>query len=100
MLLKIYLGISFLTLICMVLYIFSLENKISNKYGKQFAEKAKETTKKDIPGAILAWLKILITSFIPIFNVFILIIIIFFEKNIYEQTDEIVEKTLKEKERE
>lgn len=94
MLLKIYLGISILTLICMILTNFSLVNKMENKYGDEINAKAKKTKKKDIAGTILACLKVVIMSFIPIYNIILLIVILFFMNKVEEKSDEMVKSAL------
>ena len=97
MLLKIYLGISIITLICMILTNFSLVNKMKNKYGDEIDAKLKKTKQKDIAGTILSWLKTVIMSFIPLYNIVLLIVILFFMNKVEEKSDE-MEKSALEKE--
>lgn len=94
MLLKIYLGISILTLVLMILNNFSIVNRMKNKYGKEIEEKSKETKKKDIAGIILDWLKVVIMSFIPVYNIILLIVMLFFGNKIEEKSDEMVKNAL------
>lgn len=97
MLLKIYFTISILTLILFSLQNLSGINRVKNKYGNDLD---KFEGKKDIAGAIMAWLKIAIISFIPLYNLFMLVILVFFTSKITEQTDEIVKNAVKNKRRE
>ena len=90
MLLKIYLGISIITFILIVLNNFSIVNRMKNKYGKEIDAKSKETKKKDIAGIVLGWLKAVIMSFIPIYNIILLIVMLFFGNKIEEKSDEMV----------
>lgn len=94
MLLKIYLGISIITFILMVLNNFSIVNRMKNKYGKEIDAKSKETKKKDIAGIVLGWLKAVIMSFIPIYNIILLIVMLFFGNKIEEKSDEMVKSAL------
>ena len=94
MLLKIYLGISIITLICMILTNFSLVNKMKNKYGDEIDAKLKKTKQKDIAGTILSWLKTVIMSFIPLYNIVLLIVILFFMNKVEEKSDEMVKSAL------
>ncbi len=94
MLLKIYLSISILTLICMILTNFSLVNRIKNKYGDEIDAKSKETKKKDIAGTILSWLKVVIMSFIPLYNIVLLVVVLFFMNKVEEKSDEVVKSAL------
>lgn len=93
MLLKIYLGISIITFILMVLNNFSIVNRMKNKYGKEIDAKSNET-KKDIAGIVLGWLKAVIMSFIPIYNIILLIVMLFFGNKIEEKSDEMVKSAL------
>ena len=52
-------------------------------------------TKTDLAGSILAWLKIAIISFIPIYHILMLIVIIFMGDKITKRSDEIVENALR-----
>lgn len=94
MLLKIYLGISIITFILIVLNKFSIVNRMKNKYGKEIDAKSKETKKKDIAGIVLGWLKAVIISFIPIYNIILLIVMLFFGNKIEEKSDEMVKSAL------
>lgn len=94
MLLKIYLGISIITFILIVLNKFSIVNRMKNKYGKEIDAKSKETKKKDIAGIVLGWLKAVIMSFIPIYNIILLIVMLFFGNKIEEKSDEMVKSAL------
>lgn len=75
MLLKIYLGISVLTFVLYTLINFSLQNKIKRKYTDKMKEN--KNKKKDVFGVIFSWLRLVIMSFIPIYNILLLIVIIF-----------------------
>ena len=94
MLLKIYLCISILTLICMILTNFSLVNRTKNKYGDEIDAKSKETKKKDIAGTILSWMKVVIMSFIPLYNIVLLVVVLFFMNRVEEKSDEMVKSAL------
>ena len=96
MLLKIYLGISIITLICSVLANLSILNRAINKYGEQIEASAKKVKKKDRAGMILAWLKIVVASFLPVINVIVLLAIIFAVDKIAKQSDEYIEAALKD----
>lgn len=90
MLLKIYLGISILTFILYTLQNFSLQNKMKRKYANKIKEKLNK--KKDISGIIFSWLRLAILSLVPIYNILLLLILIF-------KSDEIMiegEKQVKE----
>lgn len=92
MLLKIYLGISILTLICSVLTNFSTMQRVRNKYKEKLDT---IETKTDLVGSILSWLKIVIISFIPIYHILMLIVIVFMGDKITTRSDEIVENALR-----
>ena len=92
MLLKIYLCISILTLICYILTNLSAIQRVKNKYKEKLDT---VETKSDLAGSILAWLKIAIISFIPIYHILMLIVIIFMGDNITKRSDEIVENALR-----
>lgn len=92
MLLKIYLGISILTLICYVLANFSTMQRVRNKYKEQLDT---IETKTDLAGIILSWLKIVIISFIPIYHILMLIVIVFMGDKITARSDEIIENALR-----
>lgn len=83
MLLKIYLGISVLTFVLYTLINFSLQNKVKRKYADKMKEN--KNKKKDVSGVIFSWLRLVIMSFIPIYNILLLIVIIF-------KSDEIMNK--------
>lgn len=91
MLLKIYLGISVLTLILFALQNLSGINRVKNKYGDEL-DKFEEN--KDITGTIMAWLKMAIVSFIPLYNILMLIILIFFTSKLTEKIDENVKNAV------
>ena len=92
MLTKIYLGISILTLICYILTNLSTIQRVKNKYKEKLEI---VETKSDLAGSILAWLKITIISFIPIYHILMLIVIIFMGDKITKRSDEIVENALR-----
>lgn len=75
MLFRIYLGISILTFVLYTLQNFSLQNKIKRKYANKIKEKLNK--KKDISGIIFSWLRLVVLSFIPIYNILLLLILIF-----------------------
>lgn len=91
MLLKIYLGISVLTLILFALQNLSGINRVKNKYGDEL-DKFEEN--KDITGTIMAWLKMAIVSFIPLYNILMFIILIFFTSKLTEKIDENVKNAV------
>ena len=80
--------------------------RLQNEYEKEVKElntaknKRREKletveTKYDLAGSILAWLKITIISFIPIYHILMLIVIIFMGDKITKRSDEIVENALR-----
>ena len=92
MLIKIYLGISILTLICYILTNLSAIQRVKNKYKEKLDT---VEAKSDLAGSILAWLKIAIISFIPIYHILMLVVIIFMGDKITKRSDEIVENALR-----
>ena len=95
MLLKIYLGISILTFVMYILTNMSLANRTKAKYGDKLKKKNK---KKDVPGVILSYTKIIIQCFLPLWNIVLLFVIIFCSSKVTKAADEAVEKELKEQE--
>lgn len=91
MLLKIYLIISILTLILFALQNLSGINRVKNRYGDELD---KFDGKKDIAGTVMAWLKMAIISFIPLYNIFMLVILVFCSSKINEKADEIVKNAV------
>lgn len=96
MLLKTYLIISLITFITLFLANISIMNRAVNKYGDQIEQASKRVAKKDRAGTLLAWLKILIVSFIPVLNIIFLLIIVLATDSIFKKSDEYVEQALKE----
>lgn len=94
MLLNIHLGISIVTFVLYVLQNLSLQNRIEQKYGDKLKEN--QTRKKDISGAILSWLRLVVMSFTPIYNILLLIVIVFMSDKIVVKSDEMVEEALNE----
>lgn len=92
MLLKIYLGISILTLVLYVLTNFSLQNRMKRKYADKIKEKLNK--KKDISGIIFSWLRLVILSFIPIYNILLLLILIFKSDEVMFQGEKQVKEAL------
>lgn len=92
MLLKIYLGISVLTIVLYILQIFSFQNRVKHKYTNKIKEK--KNKKKDIHGEVIFWLRLVIVSFIPICNILLLIVIIFKSDEIMIKGEEIVKEKL------
>lgn len=92
MLLRIYLIISVLTFICMALTNLSIIETVKNKYKKELDELE---TQPNVAEIILVWLKVLIISFIPVYNVMMLLCIIFIGNDIAAKTNEYVEDALK-----
>lgn len=92
MLLKIYLGISVLTLVLYTLLNFSLQNKMKRKYADKINEK--KNKKKDISGVVFSWLRLVIMSFIPIYNILLLFVLIFKSDEIMLQGEEKVKEAL------
>lgn len=91
MLAKIYLIISILTLIMLVLQNISATNRVKNKYGNKLSE---FEGKKDIAGTIIAWVKIVIISFIPLYHILMLVVLVFLTSRITEKIDEIAKTTI------
>ena len=92
MLLKIYLGISILTLILYVLINFSVMRRVKNKYGEKLDDIKSKT---DLAGSIRSCLKIIIISFIPIYNILMLICAVFTDNKIIAKSEEIIENALR-----
>lgn len=92
MLLKIYLGISILTLVLYTLTNFSLQNRMKRKYADKIKEKLNQ--KKDISGIIFSWLRLVVLSFIPIYNILLLFVLIFKSDEIMLQGEEKVKEAL------
>lgn len=92
MLLKIYLGISMLTLVLYTLTNFSLQNRMKRKYADKIKEKLNQ--KKDISGIIFSWLRLVVLSFIPIYNILLLFVLIFKSDEIMLQGEEKVKEAL------
>ena len=92
MLLKIYLGISVLTLVLYTLLNFSLQNKMKRKYADKINEK--KNKKKDISGVVFSWLRLVIMSFIPIYNILLLFVLIFKSDEIMLQGEEKIKEAL------
>lgn len=95
---KVYLLISIIVLVLFVLHNLSGINRSQHKMkGKEIN---KENTYKDKAGTILVWMKMMVVSFIPIYHILMLIILLFFSSKIIEKTDKIVEETIKKMENE
>ena len=92
MLLKIYLGISVLTFVLYTLINFSLQNKMKRKYADKMKEN--KNKKKDISGVVFSWLRLVIMSFIPIYNILLLFVLIFKSDEILLQGEEKVKEAL------
>ena len=91
MLLKIYLGISVLVFVLFVLQNLSGVNRAKNKYGDELSKYGKQ---KDVAGSILSWLKLVIISFIPIYHILMLIVLVFYTSKINEKSDELVKSAI------
>lgn len=92
MLLKIYLGISILTLVLYTLTNFSLQNRMKRKYTDKIKEKLNKG--KDISGIIFSWLRLIVMSFIPIYNILLLLILIFKSDEVMLQGEKQVKEAL------
>ena len=92
MLLKIYLGISILTLVLYTLTNFSLQNRMKRKYTDKIKEKLNNG--KDISGIIFSWLRLIVMSFIPIYNILLLLILIFKSGEVMLQGEKRVKEAL------
>ena len=66
--------------------------RVRNKYKEKLDT---IETKTDLVGSILSWLKIVIISFIPIYHILMLIVIVFMGDKITTRSDEIVENALR-----
>ena len=89
MILYIYLGISVLTLIIFILTNLSLIHGVKTKI-KDIPDKQN----KDVAGLINAYLKLAIISFIPLVNIFMLIIVLFYGDEINKRTNKLVEDAI------
>ena len=97
MLLKIYLGISILTFICFSLANLSAMKRAKDKYGEKLDSMK---NKSDFAGSILAWLKIVIASFIPIYHILLLGCLVFMGDKITARSDELIKTALIKAEKE
>lgn len=95
MLLNIYLGISGVTLVLFILHNLSGINRAKHKLKDENLYSEKHN---DFAGLLLSWIKIVIISFIPIYNILMLIVLLFCSNEIAKRTDEIIGKTLEERE--
>jgi uncharacterized membrane protein YjgN (DUF898 family) len=94
MIFKIYLGVSILTLAILVLHNLSGINQAKHKYKEELKMIA---FKSDTSGVILSWLKIFIYSFIPVMNVAMLFIFVFFGNKIQAQVQGKLDKAIEQR---
>ncbi len=92
MLLKIYLAISIITFAISVVGNIGLAHKFRNKYSKEDYAKAYQTNTWSV---IYSWLRSLLVCFIPIFNIILLLTILFGADEIEKRAFKKVEDELK-----
>lgn len=95
MLLNIYLGISGVTLVLFILHNLSGINRAKYRLKNEQLYSEKHN---DFAGFLLSWIKIVIISFIPIYNILMLIILLFCSNEVTKKTDDIIDKAIKGKE--
>lgn len=95
MLLNIYLGISGVTLVLFFLHNLSGINRAKHKLKDEAVYSKKHN---DFAGVLLSWIKVVIISFIPIYNILMLIVLLFCSNEVTKRTDEIIDKAFKERE--
>ncbi|MCD7996486.1 MAG: hypothetical protein LUH21_04550 [Clostridiales bacterium] len=91
MIFKIYLVISSVTFILYLLKDVSL-----TRLAKEKCNTGKNVN-KDITGILFAYLKLLVISFIPIFNILFLIVILFMEDKLNKEANRIINEAIKNK---
>jgi hypothetical protein len=93
MIFYIYLGVSILTLTIMILTNLSLIHNVKEK-TKDIPDKRK----KDRAGLVNAFLKIAVISFIPLVNLFFLLLMIFYGEEINKNTNKMIDEAIKKSE--
>lgn len=94
MLLNIYLGISGVTLVLFILHNLSGVNRAKRKLKDENLYSEKHN---DFAGDLLSWIKMVIISFIPIYNILMLIVLLFCSNEVMRRTDEIIKNAFKER---
>jgi uncharacterized membrane protein len=89
MVLYIYLGISLLTMI-----LFLLTNVSSIHIAKSKIKNLSDKQNKDKAGLIIAYLKLIIISFIPLVNIFFLFLMLFFGNEISKKANVIIDEAI------
>lgn len=92
LLLNIYLGISGVTLVLFILHNLSGINRVKRKLKDENLYSEKHN---DFAGVLLSWIKIVIISFIPIYNILMLIVLLFCSNEATRRTDDVIDKALK-----
>lgn len=92
MLLNIYLGISCITLVLFILHNLSGINRAKHRLKDENLYSVKHN---DFAGVLLSWIKMVIISFIPIYNILMLIVLLFCSNEVTRRTDDIIDKALK-----
>lgn len=95
MLLNIYLGVSSVTLILFILHNLSDINRKKHKLKEENLYNEKHN---DFAGVLLSWIKMIIISFIPIYNILMLLVLLFCSNEVIKRSDEIIDKAFKERE--
>lgn len=95
MIFKIYLAISLTVVVLFALYNLSLANRAKQKYGVKIKFNGGY---KDNAGVLLSWIKMIVISFIPIYNIIMLIILVFFQNKITEKTDCMINEMIEKEE--
>jgi len=95
LLLNIYLGVSGVTLVLFILHNLSGINRAKYRLKDENLYSEKHN---DFAGVPLSWIKMVIISFIPIYNILMLIVLLFCSNEVTKRTDEIIDKAFKEKE--
>ena len=91
MIFKTYLVISSVTFILYLLKDVSLTCLAKEKCNTG------KNVNKDITGILFAYLKLLVISFIPIFNILFLIVILFMEDKLNKEANRIINEAIKNK---
>ena len=90
MILYIYLGISLVTLILLILTNLSGVHNIKRKYG----DKLPKDQNQDIAGIILSWIKLIFISFIPLYNILMLLLLIFKPELFSDKAEEVIKNAI------
>lgn len=85
MLLGIYLCISVVTVILFTLYNLSSINQVKHKLKDKIDTTETNEKQYDFAGVLLSWIKMFVVSFVPILNILMLIVLLFFADKIQKE---------------